>query len=117
MSKLSTPYYDNLKNDYFILEYFRQAVKMLATETGSLNKRLFRAYNGWLRNLSSDKIKEKDISEKLAYIENIFHDKNKCMYFRGGDGGYLHCHWTESKKLADYIFYIYNRINAIQNEE
>lgn len=110
------PYYDDIKNDLSICEYFRQSVKILATETGSLNKRLFKAYNGWLRNLSSDRIKEKDISEQLAYIENVFYDKNKCMYFRGGDGGWLHCNWRESKKMAENIFYIYERINEIINE-
>ena len=78
---------------------------------------MFRAYYGWLRTLSSDKIQEKDIREKLAYIENIFYDKNKRMYFRGGYGGYLHCHWEESKKIAEYIFYIFDKISEIQNEE
>ena len=108
--------YVDIKHDSSLYDRFHESVRILATQTGSLNKRLLRCHLGNLYPIYGENFKEKDISEKLEYIANIFSDKNKCSYFVGGDGGWLHCHWTESKKIAENIFYIYERINEIQKE-
>ena len=109
-------YQVDIKHDSSLEIRFRESVKVLATETGSLNKRLLRCHRNYLYQIYYENFKEEDISDKLEYIANIFSDKNKCTFYSGGDGGWLHCNWRESKKMAENIFYIYERINEIINE-
>ena len=64
----------------------------------------------------SENFKEKDLKEKLNFVEKIFNDKNKCTYYKYSYGGNLHCHWKDSKRMAENIFYIYEAINEAQKE-
>ena len=105
--------YIDVKNDSSLEERFYLSVKILATEMGSLNKRLFRCEDH-LSPFFDKQFNNPEINKKFAYIENVF--KNKCMHYNGGDGGWLHCHWKESKKMAENIFYIFDKINEIVNE-
>lgn len=110
-------YYIDVKRDSSLENRFYEAVKTLATETGSLNKRLFNSYYNFLFPIYSEHFKENDLREKLAYVENIFKDNSKCTYYKHFRGGYLHCHWKESKQIAENIFYIYETINAMQKNK
>ena len=48
--------------------------------------------------------------QQLKYVESIIHNEQKCYYYKKISGGNLHCHWKESKKMAEYIFQIYDYI-------
>ena len=104
--------YVDIKHDSSLHDRFHEAVKILATQTGSLNKRLLRCHLGNLYPIYYENFREKDIREKLDYIANIFSNNNK--FNKKSDC--LHCNWRESKKMAENIFYIYERINEIINE-
>lgn len=104
--------YVDIKHDSSLHDRFHEAVRILATQTGSLNKRLLHCHLGNLYPIYGENFKEKDIQEKLDYMANIFSDNNK--YLKESDC--LHCNWRESKKMAENIFYIYERINEIINE-
>ena len=102
-------YYVNIKHDSSLEFRFHESVKILATEMGSLNKRLSRCHSSYLCQIYYENFKEEDIREKLNYIANIFSNKSKFEK----ESGWLHCNWHESKKMAENIFYIYDRINEI----
>lgn len=104
------PMYIDVKRDLSLYNRFYEAVKILATETGSLNDRLFKAYWSFLFAISSSNFKEKELQEKLKYVENIFHNEQKCTYYKYFEGGKLHCHWKESVHMAENIFQIYDYI-------
>lgn len=108
-------YYIDVKRDSSLENRFYESVKILATETDSLNKRLFNSYYNFLFPINSEHFKENDLRERLAYIEKIFKDNTKCTYYIRG--GYLHCHWKESKQMAENIFYIYETINEKQKDK
>ena len=112
----SKKYYIDIKKDSSLENRFYEAVKILATETGSLNKRLFNCYWNYLFPIYSANFKEKDIREKLQFVEKIFYNKRKCTYYKYSSGGVLHCHWKDSKKMAENIFYIYETINEAQKK-
>ena len=124
------PMYIDVKRDLSLYNRFYEAVKILATETGSLNDRLFKAYWSFLfaissshfkekelqeklkyvENIFSSHFKEKELQEKLKYVENIFHNEHKCTYYKYFEGEKLHCHWKESVHMAENIFQIYDYI-------
>ena len=109
-------FYIDIKRDSSLENRFYEAIKTLATETGSLNKRLFDCYWNYLSPIFSENFKEKDLREKLLYVENIFNNEKKCTYYKHISKGILHCHWKESKRMAENIFYIYEAINEAQKE-
>ena len=104
------PMYIDIKKDFSLYNRFYEAVKILATETGSLNDRLFKAYWRFLFAIGSSNFQEKELQEKLKYVESIIHNEQKCYYYKRLGGGKLHCQWKESKKMAEYIFQIYDYI-------
>ena len=70
--------------DYGVFYRFEEAVRILSTESGSLNKRLYRAYyDGGIFHLGSDNFNDEFIRESLRNIEKIadivlnIHNKNK----------------------------------------
>ncbi len=107
---MANKFYIDIKKDSSLENRYYEAVKLLATQTGSLNKRLFDCYWEYLFAIRSSHFKEQDIKNKLKYIETIMYDKNKCTYYKFFSGGRLHCHWKESKQMAANIFQIYNYI-------
>lgn len=100
----------DINRDFSLENRFYEAVKVLATETGTLNKRLFAAYYNFLYPIHSENFKEKDLKTKLEYIEKIFSNPKKCTHYKTSARGYLHCHWKESAQMAKNIFYIYETI-------
>lgn len=86
------PMYNDVKKDFSLYNRFYEAVKILATETGSLNDRLFKAYWSFLFAIGSSNFQEKELQEKLKYVESIFHNEQKCYYYKKISGGNLHCH-------------------------
>lgn len=109
-------FFIDIKRDSSLENRFYEAVKTLATETGSLNKRLFDCYWNYLFPIHSENFKEEILKEKLKFIEEIFQDNCKCTYYKKFHGGNLHCHWKDSKRMAENIFYIYEAINNAQKE-
>ena len=100
----------NIKLDSSLYNRFHEAVKILATQTGSLNKRLFDCYNYYLFPFQCEHFEEKELQERFEYVVKIMSNPNKCFHYKGLSVGRLHCHWKESKKIAENIFYIYNYI-------
>ena len=109
--------YIDVKHDLSLYGRFHESVKILATNTGSLNKRLFDCYYYFLFPFQCEHFKEKELEQRLQYIIQIMTNPNKCSHYEISPGGNLHCHWKESKKLAENIFYIYNHIVNTQNEK
>lgn len=109
-----TSFYSDIKNDFSLYNRFYEWVKILATETGSLNKRLHYCYWNFLFAIGSNNFKEKELKEKLKYVEKIF--QKKCVHFKNCNHSYLNCHWKESKKMAENIFYIYDYVIEIRSQ-
>ena len=108
--------YITIKHNLSLYNRFFETVKLLATHTGSLNKRLFDCYNYYLFPFQFEHFQEKELQERWEYIIKIMNNSNKCFYYKSIPGGSLHCHWKESKKMAENVFYIYNYIVNEQNK-
>lgn len=100
--------YIDVKNDFSLYNRFYESVKILATGTGTLNKRLFDCYWNFLFAIGSNNFEETELKEKLKYVEEIF--SKKSIYLKSCNHTYLKCHWKESEKMAKNIFYIYDYI-------
>ena len=110
-------YYLDVKHDISLCHRFYEAVRILATNTGKLNKRIFDAYNYYLRPFELEHFRETELEQKLEYIHKILNDPSKCTYYQRFPGGNLHCHWKESKQIAENIFFIYTYVVRKQNEK
>lgn len=110
LSKKQQIYYLDIKNDSSLYNRFREAVKILATDSGSLNKRLFKSYYYWLSVFFCAHFKEAELESRLEFIKQLMENPAKCTYYKQIEGGNLHCHWKESRKMAENIFFIYTYI-------
>lgn len=106
--------YIDVKHDLSLYNRFYESIKILATHTGSLNKRLFNCYYYFLIALSCEHFREPELESKWQYISQLMNNPSKCTYYKHTAGGNLHCHWKESKKMAESIFFIYNHITKQQ---
>lgn len=104
--------------DIGILLRFRDAVKILCTETGSLGKRLYRAYyDCGIVHLYSSHFMDEYIAKRLKYIENIV--IIGMPKTSGVAGVYfqvkvLHLHWKYATKMACAIFEIYEYLTRLR---
>lgn len=106
--------------DYGILKRFEDAVEVLSTETGSLNRRLCRAYfDCGIIHLSSNNFDDKFIQDKLSMIEqaiekgteDIRKAKLPSYYYR--EVRTLKLHWKKSSEMANCIFQIYKYLTNL----
>ena len=112
-----TQSYLDIKHDISLYHRFGEAVRILATTTGTLNKRIFDAYKYYLHPFGNEHFREQELEQKLEYIKKILNNPSKCTYYQRFPGGNLHCHWKESKQIAENIFFIYSYILRKQNEQ
>lgn len=112
-----TRYYLDVKHDISLCHRFYEAVRIPATDTETLNKRIFNAYDYHLCPFVLDPFREPELEQKLEYIHKILNDPQKCTYYQRFPVGNLHCHWKESKQIAENIFFIYTYILSKQNEK
>ena len=97
---------------------FNDAVKVLCTEPGLLNKKLYRAYyDCGIVHLSGKRFKDSYISKQLKCIEEIV-DKGYPRFnlpkgvFMSIDKLYLH--WRTAAKMAKAIFDIYEYLTKLR---
>ena len=116
-------FYENPLN-YGVFYRFEEAVRILSTESGPLNKRLYRAYYyGGLVHLGSDKFENEFIRESLRNIEKIADIGLKYItkiklppdYHISPIQFYLH--WRQASKMANYIFQIYTYLVKLRTSK
>lgn len=96
----------DVKNDTSLFFRFSEAIRILATGTGNLNRRIYDAYFYYIQPIYSEHFKDDFIREKLKYVESIMYS-SKVMHYKDVHGGRLYCHWKISRKIAEAIFDIY----------
>lgn len=105
-------YYNPL--DISIFLRFENAVRVLSTEAGELNKRLYKAYNYCgIIHLDSGNFNDEFIRKNLEDIQNIIREYNDLIdSFNVSPEIRSHAwkfniHWKKSVKMANCIFSIY----------
>ena len=100
--------------DYGVFYRFEESVRILSTESGSLNKRLYRAYyDCGIFHLWSNNFKDEFIHENLLDIEIMANKglqsiaKIKLPPDCRIQSQKFDLHWRESTKMANSIFQIY----------
>lgn len=110
LSRDQQDFYLDVKHDSSLYCRFHEAVKILATDSGSLNKRLFKSYYYFLSVFGCEHFREPELEDRLEFIKQLMRNPVKCTYYKQVGNGRLHCHWKESRKMAENIFFIYSYI-------
>lgn len=96
---------------------FNDAVKVLCTEPGPLDKKLHRAYYGCgLFHLHNDWFDDKYISERLKCIEKIVEKGSLTITSTTGapiQVSRFYLHWRTAIKMAKAIFDIYEYLTKL----
>lgn len=107
--------------DYGILKRFEDAVEVLSTETGSLNRRLCCAYfDCGIIHLSSNNFNDKFIQDKLSMIEHAIEKGTEDIRKAKMPSDYyqevrtLKLHWKKSSEMANCIFQIYKYLTNLR---
>lgn len=111
----------NLENDDSLYERFKCAVECLATETGSLNKRLDTVWNDYLFVFAGETFESKELQEKFKFIEDHLSANSYLglkrelkseskKHLLGMNHCYLTLHYARAQKVARNIWDIYQAI-------
>ncbi len=106
--------------DIGILLRFREAVKVLCTETGPLGERLYRAY--WdcgVMHLHSSNFQDDYIASRLKCIEKMVNIGTQKLNNVAGiyfQVKVLRLHWRYATKMARAIFEIYDYLTQLRVE-
>lgn len=107
--------------DFGVFYRFEEAVRILSTESGSLNKRLYRAYyHGGIFHLIHENFNDEFIRENLHNIEKIANIGLQCITkIKLPPDCHInpiqfYLHWRQASKMANYIFQIYRYIMQLR---